>query len=69
MMPMRFGGVSGHARFGQHVLAGRERRTCDFTVHVGPGPDAERIDLRVIDRVPPVRIGFGDSVFPRHHCA
>ena len=61
---LRFGGIAGHTGFGENVLAGGERRTSDLTMHVGPGPDAQGIDLWVIDDSPPVSVSLGDSQFP-----
>ena len=48
------GGVHGHARLAQHVLAGLERGNRELGVHVRPRADADRVDIRRADHVAPV---------------
>jgi hypothetical protein len=49
------GGVHGHARLAQDVLAGVQRGDRDGAVEIGPRPDADCVDGRVGDQVlPPV---------------
>ena len=56
----RLGSVHGHARLAQNVLAGVERRQCDRAVHVRPGADADRVDVRRPHEIVPVVVDPGD---------
>ena len=56
----RLGGVHGHARLAQDVLAGVERRQRDRAVHVRPGADADRVDVRRPHEIAPVVVHPGD---------
>ena len=50
-----------HPALAEHVLAALERRERERAVHVGPGPDQDRLDIIVLEELPPVRVGAGNA--------
>ena len=54
------GGVHGHARLAEHVLARAERGGRHLAVHVGPGADAHRVDVGRVDDLLPARVHPAD---------
>ena len=51
---VRFRGVRGHAGLDKDVLVRLKRRDREDGVHVGPGADADGVDVFVVDDVDPV---------------
>ena len=51
---LRLDRVHRHAGLAEHVLARLQRRYRERGVHVGPGPDAHRVDVLVVDDLRPV---------------
>ena len=64
-----FGRVHRHARFAEHVLAGLERGDRQLGVHVRPRADADRVDVRCPDHLPPVARDARDPELLRHALA
>ena len=58
--PLRLGRVEAHARFGEDVLAGCQRRQRDRAVQVRPGADDDSVHVAVGDHLFPVGIGARD---------
>ena len=54
--PPSLGGVHGHARLAQHVLAIFENGPRDLAVRVGPGADADRVDVGGVHELAPVPV-------------
>ena len=63
------GGVHGHARLAEHVLARAERGGRHLAVHVGPGADAHRVDVGRVDDLLPARVHPADAELARHPLA
>ena len=57
----RLGDVHGHARLAEHVLALLENRPRDLAVGVGPGADADRVDVRGPDELTPIAVDARDA--------
>ena len=58
------GGVHGHARLAEDVLALLEGGQGDLAVHVGPGSDADRVDVLGLHDLPPVSLHPADAELP-----
>jgi hypothetical protein len=63
------GRVHRHARLAQHVLAGPERGHRQLAVHVGPGADADGIDVPGLDHPAPVGLDARDAELLGHALA
>ena len=55
------GGVHGHARLAEHMLACFERGQRQLAVHVGPRADADRVDVRGGHHLSPIVVHAGDA--------
>ena len=63
--PVRLFRVARHPGFRENVFPGCQRRTGDLAVKVGPGADADGIDLRIGDQFVPARKSLRDAEFFR----
>ena len=63
---LRLDRVHRHAGLAEHVLARLQRRYRERGVHVGPGPDAHRVDILVVDDRRPVVVYPRDAEGFRH---
>ena len=61
--PVRLAGVTRHASFRQHVLAGFQGGAGNLAMQVGPRPNHHGIKIGIFNQGLPMRILFGDAEF------